>query len=346
MKKIADAIFTTDSSDGVVSNIIDRNGRATLRQVRNYWSDESVPRLAGVSETDIATLPSKELEKKVAEFWGEDFIDRADRFVQQSQPKAISSPSIAGHGYGRGGSLLQKVMAIAACLLVAAALGSMFLGEETEDVAEVAPVSPGVLEKSTVREPQSIGAPLVAGIVPLVRSGALPPYLADLQLQDTAVLSSMASPGESAWLIDLGVRNERFQIVSVTLGEEFAAPYEALEALGFDGNVRDAFSSRLASADDIDPRRLQIGDRFLAILQRTSNNATPQFLSLSYFPMRQTVSYAGQAPTCGTGNLTFSEPGLIRAALEMQANVTTRAVNNCALALELAASNAVLRQGE
>lgn len=344
MRKIADAIFTTDSSDRVVSNIIDRNGRATLRQVKNYWSDDSVPRLAGVSETDIATLPSKELEKKVAEFWGEDFIDRANRFVQHSHPKSISSPRTAGFGYGRGGSLLQMVTAIAACFLLASVLGSMLLGEAKEDVAEVAPVTPAVLQESTAREPQSIGEPLVAGIVPLVRSGALPSYLADLQLQDTAVLSSMASPRESAWLIDLGVRNERFQILSVTLGEEFAAPYEALEALRFDGNVRDAFSSRLASADDIDPRRLQIGDRFLAVLQRTSNNATPQFLSLSYFPMRQTVSYTGQAPTCGTGNLTFSEPDLIRAALEMQSNVTTRSVNNCALALELAASNVVLRQ--
>jgi hypothetical protein len=346
MKKIADAIFTIDSSDGVVSNIIDRNGRATLRQVKNYWSDENVPRLAGVSETDIATLPSKELEEKVAEFWGEDFIDRADRFVQQSHPEAISSSDSAGHVSGGGSSLLQKAFAIAACLLVAAVLGSMFLGAETESVTEVAPVSPGVLEETTAREPQSIEEPLAAGIVPLVRSGAVPSYLTDLQLQDSALLSSMASPRESAWLIELGVRSERFQIVSVTLGEEFAAPYEALEALGFDGNVRDAFSSRLASADDIDPRKLQIGDRFLAVLQRTSNNATPQFLSLSYYPSRQTVSYAGQAPTCGTGNLTFSELGLINAALNMHANVTTRAVNNCALALELAASNAVLRQGE
>ncbi|MEP2387184.1 MULTISPECIES: hypothetical protein [Alphaproteobacteria] len=346
MKKIADAIFAPDSSDGVVSNIIDRNGRATLRQVKNYWSDESVPRLAGVSETDIATLPSKELERKVAEFWGEEFIDRADRFVQQSHSEAISSPDTTGHVSGGGSSLLQKAMAIAACLLVTAFLGSIFLGEKSNDIAEVGPENTGVLDERTMLELRSIEEPLVAGIVPMVRSGVLPPYLTDLQVQDSAVLSSLASPMESAWLIDLGVGNERFQIVSITLGEEFSFPYEALEALGFDGNVRDAFSSRLASAEDIDPRRLQIGDRFLAVLQSRPNNPLPEFLSLSYFPQRQTASYAGQVPTCGTGSLTFSEPGLIRAALEMHANVTTRAVNNCASPLELTASNAVLHRGE
>lgn len=344
MKKIADAIFATDSSDGVVSNIIDRNGRATLRQVRNYWSDESVPRLAGVSETDIATLPSEELEKRVAEFWGKDFIDRADRFVEQSHPEVVAGCDATGGVHAGGSSLLGKAMAIAACLLVAAFLGSAFLGDKSNDLAEVVQENPGVLDEGTALELKSTEELFVAGIVPVVRSGVLPPYLTELQVQDSAVLSSLASPMESAWLIDLGVRNERFQIVSVTLGEEFDSPYQALEALGFDGNVRDAFSSRLESADDIDPRRLQIGDRFLAVLQSRSNNAVPEFLSLSYFPHRQTASYAGQVRTCGTGRLTFSEPGLIRAALEMQANVTTRAVNNCGSALELAASNAVLRQ--
>lgn len=340
MTKIADAIF--DSSDEIVTDIIDRNGRATLRQVRNYWSDEKVPRLAGVSETDIATLPSEELDKKVAEFWGEEFLDRADSFAAESHPETVTGSSF----FAGGNSLWLKAMATAACLLVAVFVGATFFGEKPTNVAEIVPGNSGAVDESPELEPQIMEEPLVAGIIPMVRSGVLPTYLTDLQVQDSAVLSSLASPLESAWLIDLGVRNERFQIVSVTLGEEFSSPYEALEALGFDGNVRDAFSDRLASADDIDPRRLQIGDRFLAVFQSTPDDALPEFLSLSYFPQRQTVSYAGQVPTCGTGSLTFSEPGLIRAALEMHANVTTRAVNNCASPLELTAANAVLNRGE
>ena len=79
MKKIVDAIFETDETQDAALRIVSRDERATLRQIRSYWSDDTNQGLSGVSETDIATLSSEDLRKRVADFWGEEFVERADR---------------------------------------------------------------------------------------------------------------------------------------------------------------------------------------------------------------------------------------------------------------------------